>query len=203
MKNLITRSQLARHAGVTVGAITHQCAKGKPLNPAVVEDKIDAGHPAVKRYLEKRGVSSTVPAPVEHEHTESTGFPEDDGTAAALIAIADLTLNQIEQRFGGHSQFDNYLKSLKLSEEIREKRLKNEDTDGSVISRDFVHTHIFGLLEELSRRMLTDFVRTITRRIYAAAQSGVSLEEAEAIVRDIVAQVLRRSREQAKKRLPG
>lgn len=70
-----------------------------------------------------------------------------------------------------------------------------------MISRDFVRTHLFGLLEELSRRLLADASRTIARRLYSAAQAGVSIEEAEATVRSILEQNLQRVRDQAKRRL--
>lgn len=200
MKNLASKAELARIAGVTKAAVT-KLVKGR-LREALDGEKIDLGHPEAQKYLRGKGVDPTLVPPVEPEpeHEEVEGY-DDDGSSESMGLLGKLTLDEIGERFGGLKAFDVWQKRLKTKEEIKEKRLKNEETEGSVISRDFVRTHLFGLLEELSRRLLADASRTIARRLYSAAQAGVSIEEAEATVRSILEQNLQRVRDQAKRRL--
>lgn len=192
---------MARIAGVTKAAVT-KLARGR-LKDALDGDKIDLGHPEAQKYLKTKGVDPTAIGQIEPEdppHHKLPGF-EDEGDSESMGLLGKLTLDEIGERFGGLKAFDVWQKRAKVKEEIREKRLKNEETEGSVISRDFVRTHLFGLLEELSRRLLSDASRTIARRLYSAAQSGVSIEEAEQTVRSILEQNLQRARDQAKRRL--
>lgn len=200
MKQLITRTQFAKRAGVGRSAITQLSAAGKALAPANVDGKVDVGHPAAIKYLKKKGVDPTFTPDVEPEQHEVAGV-SDDGTAETMVHVGRMTLDEIGERFGGVDAFESWQKRLKTKEEIREKRLKNEETEGAVISREFVKTHIFGLLEELSRRLLSDASRTITRRTYASAQAGLGLEEAEAVVREIIGTNLERAKTRTKKKL--
>lgn len=201
MKNLASKAELARIAGVSKAAVT-KLVRGR-LKDALDGEKIDLGHPEAQKYLLSKGVDPTAIGQIEPEYPEPhdlEGF-EDDGSSEAIGALGKLTLDEIGERFGGLKAFDVWQKRAKTKEEIREKRLKNEETEGSVISRDFVRTHIFGLLEALSRRLLSDASRTIARRLYSAAKAGVPIEEAEQTVRSILEQNLERSHDLAQRRL--
>jgi len=70
-----------------------------------------------------------------------------------------------------------------------------------LISRDGVKSQLMGLLEELSRRLLQDGSKTITRRNYGAANSGVALEDSEKETRDIISQNLRKAKDGMTRRL--
>ena len=56
MKHLISKAEMSRRAGVTKAAISRLVRQGGKLFPALVGDKLDAGHPAVKEYLISKGV---------------------------------------------------------------------------------------------------------------------------------------------------
>ena len=69
MKNLVTRTWLARKAGVTQAAITKMC-KG-PLAPAVDGKKVDASHPAVVDYLGRRNSRPSSTGGIDPRHNEA------------------------------------------------------------------------------------------------------------------------------------
>jgi len=54
-RRLISRTELARRAGVSQPAVTKLCNRGK-LAPACVRDKVDLDHPAAVEYLASHGV---------------------------------------------------------------------------------------------------------------------------------------------------
>jgi hypothetical protein len=90
------------------------------------------------------------------------------------------------KQFGSVTGFKDWLFSLKQIEDIREKRLRNEESEGRLISRELVKTHVFGAIEATNRRLLGDSPKTIARRVYALANSGVVIEEGERTVREII-----------------
>jgi hypothetical protein len=78
------------------------------------------------------------------------------------------------------------LLALKEIEVIREKRLGNEETEGELISRGLVRTHVFGRIEACNRRLLGDLPKTLVARVYALASTDTPPEVAEDVVRDLI-----------------
>lgn len=208
MRRLYTRADFARLAGVSGAAVTKAC-KGQ-LAPASVAKRIDVDHPAAVAYLEGHGVSPPVaiharPEPFAAESPlrdrgdlrdarPSRGAPDqplDASSEPDIESLADLTLRELIERYGTETQFKDWLDALKKIEDIREKRLKNEETEGRLIERELVKTHVFGAIEASNRRLLGDAPKTIARRVYAQAKSGTTLEEAESTVREIISSQLR------------
>lgn len=103
----------------------------------------------------------------------------------------DLTLAEIVERFGTKTGFKDWLVARKTIADIREKELKSDETEGRLIDRELVKTHVFGAIEAGNRRLLGDSPKTIARRLYALAKSGAPVEEAEAVVREIVSSQLK------------
>lgn len=189
MKHLITKAELAERAGVSQQAIGQLTAKGRKLHTALVGDKVDAGHPDVKIYLRSKGVSTSFRAPARPEHTEIEGAP-DDGTPQAMVDLQQLRLCELSDRFGGEPELSNWLKALQTSEDVRGKRLKNDEFEKALISRELVQTHVMGALDEAFRRLLSDATKTITRQLYANARAGLEIEKSESEVRAIVSKTL-------------
>ncbi len=190
MRHLLSKVNAAKRAGIDKATITRKTKEGEELFPALVDGKIDVGHPAFKAFLEKRGVDpNSFPAFVPPVHTEIKGI-EDDGSPQVMTSIQELPLREIGERFGGVEEFTTWLKSIKLSEEIREKRLKNDETDGSMIERELVQSHVFGFIDEVSRRLLSDTAKTLTRVAYANAKGGMEIEKAERETREIIAKTI-------------
>jgi hypothetical protein len=96
----------------------------------------------------------------------------------------DDALTPLIERFGTHFQFSSWLSSLKDIELIREKRLKNSETEGSVISRELVKTFVFGALEQAHKRLLGDAAKTTASKVWNSARAKGTLEEAQRIVRE-------------------
>lgn len=123
----------------------------------------------------------------------SRGF--DNGTAESISEVMATPLADIIDRFGDQPLFSAWLKDLKTAEEIREKRLRNEATEGSIVKRDAVIFGVMSLMEELSMRLLGDGARTITTRNYSSAKSGEVIESAEQATRKIIDQNLKKARD--------
>jgi hypothetical protein len=211
MPRLVSRAEVARLKGVSKPAVTQAC-RGL-LAPACVRDRIDLDHPAAASYLaapkgngaksdgaptapEKRArigrpaptrsakpVRKQRPAPPARRPKRTPGVPAP--TAEQLDAFGDL-LRPIIEKFGTARAFADWLKAAKDLEVIRSRKLENEETEGRLIARDFVKTHVLGLVEACWRRLLQDAPKTIARRIYAAAKSERPVEEAERVVSEII-----------------
>lgn len=112
-------------------------------------------------------------------------------TGEEIEAYSHLSLDELVERFGTAIAFRDWLDARKKISEIREKDLKNDETEGRLIERELVRTHIFGAIEAGNRRLLGDAPKTIARRLYALAKSGAPIEEAEGVVREIMASQLK------------
>lgn len=202
MPRPISRAELARTKGVSGAAITKAC-KTKLADACLPGGRIDLDHPAVQAYL---GSAVAIDAPTPPEQPSKTK-PElraararqprrEQPTPAAPSAGADekpleeLTVREVAERFGTTQAFKDYLDALKKVVDIREKDLKNDETEGRLIERELVKTHVFGAIEAANRRLLTDAPKTVSRRIYALAKSGATLEEAEKTVREILSSTI-------------
>lgn len=200
---LVTKADFAGFCGVTRAAITTQCREGGLLAAAVVDGKINLRHPDAQAYEKRskaRGKTDAAPTKAPESRPEPTGMA-DDGSPEAAAALQDLTLRQIGERFGGLPQFELKVRALKGAEELRAARLRNDESDGSLIDRDLVSTHVFGLIDEANRRLLSDAARTITRQTYAAARSGIDLEKSEQETRKILSKVLELMKQRVAKAL--
>lgn len=199
MRRLVSKTQFAALARVTQAAITKAC-KG-PLADALEGVRIDLDHVCAQQYLEGKGIDPTelsdrltasVAAPAASRQTD----PPNAATEASSLggdvgSIAELTIRQIVERFGTEVRFKDYLSNLKAIEDIRSKRLQNEEAEGALIERERVKTHVFGMIDGAHRRLLTDAPKTIARRLYAMARSESPVEDAESTVRDIISSQLR------------
>lgn len=206
MARFITRAELSRLAGVSDVAISKAC---KATLAAACEGKrVDVDHPDVVAYLKskgrkppKPGAAPTTPSAVRARapsailaprprSADPGSSPTNPGSDDDLEQLADL-IRPLLERFGTEQRFKDFLASLKTIEEIRGKRLDNEENEGRLIERELVSKHIFSALESLNKRLLTDVVATITQRLYGAVKSGVPLEEAKQMVRDIISAQLK------------
>lgn len=212
MPRVLSRAEFARLAKVSKVAITKACRAG--LAPACAADRVDAEHPAAVAYLKRRGVAiarsdgtptrskksspatpaapTALPKRAEKRKKPPTApgpepadpVPADDPDAYAAL------LDPLIQRFGTARNFRDWLLSRKDLETLRKTRLDNEQTEGRLISRDLVKGHMFGLIDALTRRLLSDLPKTATRRCYANAESKVAVEESEKMVTELVASML-------------
>ena len=118
---------------------------------------------------------------------------------AEMPGYADMSIRELVARWGTFRTFADLLDALKTMEDIRKTHLHNEETEGSLISRELVQKHVFGAIEETNRRLLTDSPRTIAGRLLGMANGGATLEEAERTVRELISSQLKLVKAQASK----
>jgi len=212
---LVSKSAFAREAGVTRQAVGKACLEGL-LKDAMVKDRIDTGHPNAQKYLKgrrarrkadrkpKKAVATSATAdPGETSNggpkQELEPFQSEDGID--ISRYADMTLRELEGRFGSVRALKDWLEALKKIEDIREKRLNNEESQKQLIGRELVKTHVFGFLEATNRRLLGDASKTIARRLYSLARADEPVEKGEALVRKLIESQLGPAKERAAKTL--
>jgi hypothetical protein len=224
-QKLITKNQFAKLAGVHRTAVSKAMTEGK-LKAAAVDDRIWVDHPDAVAYLKKdrktrqsaakkavrRKPDKKAPK-VSDSDKNTDGDPTSGGNGAPepgplvtdagldISRYADLTLRELEGRFGSVRALKDWLEALKKIEDIREKRLNNEEVQRALISRELVKTHIFGFLDAGNRRLLGDTPKTIARRLYALARSDAPIEEGEKLVREIIGSQLNPQKERVSKLL--
>lgn len=112
-------------------------------------------------------------------------IPED------ITAFADMSLRELVTRFGTDIRFLDWLKSIKMIEDINEKRLKNAVAKGELVSRDLVKLGIIDPIESAHIKLLTDGAKTIARRATAMHSAERSLDDIEKFVKDQVTSFIR------------
>jgi len=210
MSRLVSRSELARLAGVSPAAVSKACKKG--LAEAVVGKRVDLDSPLVTEYLRKKGVDptslghfaatgpsgKTSRSPSEDDPAEEADSPGEPGpddkpppapappaSPESIEAIADLTVREVVERFGTDASLVNYVNALKVIEQTRWQRIKNEREEGRLIPKEYVKTHVLAVIDGANRGLLIDAPKTLARRLYAAAKADVPVEEAEQIAKEI------------------
>jgi hypothetical protein len=98
----------------------------------------------------------------------------------------DMSLRELRHSFGLPESMLTWLEIRRKAEDLRGREIVNNERLGSLISRDMVRTHIFGALEQLAQRLLTDTPQTLARRIYALAKAGAEPAEAQALVAELI-----------------
>lgn len=121
-----------------------------------------------------------------------------DEELARLLRI----LRPIVHRYGTRRGFEDWLDRVKTLEDIRKRRLDNDETEGRLMSDEIVKTHIIGAMEGSHRRLLGDNPKTLVRVVYAMAHSKEPIEDAEARVRSMISTVLKTAQVAAMKAVP-
>jgi hypothetical protein len=137
----------------------------------------------------------TLPAAPEGDEGDGNGdsgdIPEVADASREEVDKLRRALRPILARFGTRRGFRDWLVALKDLEDIRKKRLDNEETEGRLISRELVKTHVFGAIEGSHRRLLGDAPKTIARLLYSMAKTGETIEAGEQRARDVIETVLK------------
>lgn len=215
-QRLISRAELARRADVSKAAITQRCAKdfvpaivGKKLDldhPVIQSFLTERGvqTPAPAR-APTRSRKAARPAPPEPTGSRDEGLgeqfaptafrpdlPPDDprrafspGSPEDLEYLGSL-LEPLVAYFGTDEGCKNWMIALREKENIRAKRLDNEETEGLSIPREFVVVHILSLLEETNKRLLGDMPKTLVRRLFSLANTGATHTDGEREAREAV-----------------
>ena len=222
-QKLVSKADFARMCGVMRQSVGKAMKEGA-LHNAVVNGRVDTEHPDAVAYLNKprkkkqlaakkglRPKGDPTPEQVATVATFADGAPTNGGGSGAqplftdsgvdISQYADYTLRQLGDTFGSMRIFKDFLEALKKLEDIREKRLNNEEVQRNLISRELVKTHVFGFLDAGNRRLLGDTPKTIARRLYALARADEPIEAGEKLVREIIGSQLNPQKERVAKML--
>ena len=196
-----------------VGGILHAAMLGKKLDtthPAAVAymaehaDEVTVsvnGGPAVplEQFNDEIGIPPVIdPASKPRGHmaknqSKKEGkYEEGSFTVPEYIGdLADMTLRDLIMKFGTDVRFVDWLKATKEIEMINEKRLKNAEAEGTLVSRHLVKVGILEPLDSAHIKLLTDGVKTIARRTVALHESGKDLAAIEEFIADQVSSFIR------------
>jgi hypothetical protein len=197
-KELVTKAELARRAGVTGAAITKAC--NKSLKNAVEGGRIDVSHPSAIAYIAAHTGNTTPGQPhirgyaARNSTRKQNSRPQEDGAFEVpmnIVEFADWTLRDIITHFGTDIAFVDFLKALKEIETINERRIKNAKAQGELVSRDLMKTGVIDPIDTALTKLLTDGARTISRRATAMHDANRDLQDIEAFIKDQISSFIR------------
>ena len=218
-QRLYPAATIACANGVSRQYINRYCKENCP--EAKIGTKIDINHPAMRSLFESKGVNpdeKLKPSKERTSHLATTPVSQSESklsmdkrklSSAGQKGIEDidiaehghLSLNEIAEHFGSDEMYRGWLDAKRKQIDIVERDLKVKERIGELVSRDYVSRYLFGLLEEMSSRLLVDSSVTIATKIYAHCESGDTLEEATKTVRDEISKPIKGSKAQIKKRM--
>lgn len=223
-KKLISKADFGRYAGVSPATVT-RLAVGR-LKDAVTGHRVDLDHPCVIEYItEREEAQAKLPPPapgiedakppahvrgkVAGKETRKKESMDNLLTGGKTIQVVpddikefgDMTLNELTAQFGTEAAFIDWLKATAQIESINEKRLKNAETRGELVSRELVRLGVIEPVEAAHLKLLTDGAKTIAKRVTAMNGAGRSLEEVEAFVVDQISSFIKPIKAKTRKAL--
>lgn len=105
--------------------------------------------------------------------------------------FSDMTLRELVARFGTDTAFLDWLKATKEIETINEKRIKNAQSRGELVSREVVKVGIIEPINTAHVRMMTDGAKTIATRVVAMHNAGRTHADIVKFVADQIASFIR------------
>ena len=218
-QKLVKKIEFSALAGVSTAAVTKACKPTKALAPACVGKRIDANHEAALAYIKKQKPVVTISIdggepqqidPDDPRIPDQAKVPKASGHTAGretkkegkydpdsfvvpeyIGALADRTLRDLIRHFGTDVRFLDWLKATKELEIINEKRIKNAQSEGSLVSRKLVKTGIIDPFNSAHIKLLTDGSKTIARRVTAMHDAGRDALEIEKFVADQITSFIR------------
>jgi hypothetical protein len=185
----------------TASAIMREFRVGYARACRIIEQLQAAGHgPAPE--VPPAGPTDTPtppkpPAPPRAKPTPRREPNDIDGTEAEveppedLGEIADWTIQTVVDKFGTRRGFIDWLKALRAIEDVHEKRIKNAQLCGRLISRRLVATGVVDVFNSANIRMMTDGAKAVAAAAVAKHEAGESLEEIESHVADLIGSFIR------------
>lgn len=188
---VITKSALAKLRGVKPSTVTKACMPGGLLQHAQLPTgRIDLEHPATKAWLGASGVSSVDGLDAATTVAGPQASPARPPSAKDLEALGEFTPDEFIERYGSLRGFVDHVDARKKIAETERIELQNAETAGRLIPRDLVKTHVFGAIDAVTRRLLSDTSKTIVRRAQAMFASGATVEEVQRVAVEIISATL-------------
>lgn len=177
----VSRTELAKLAGVAPKTVTVLAYPGARLAEAVRGRGMDLDHPAVQAWLQERAQKAPRPPLLATQSTPRAGARE-----ITLDLIGEMPIRDLLRHFEHVDDLNRWLDAAKKLADTRAQDLRNLESEGRVVQREAVRVHVFGAMEASHVRLLSDAPKTITRRLYGMARAGESARTAEKVTREII-----------------
>lgn len=118
-----------------------------------------------------------------------------------LAELEEWPLRQLKEVYGTASGFFGWLKGLKELEAVQEKRIKNAQLSGRLISRDIVKAAIVDRIDGFFTQLLTDGATTIASRACEMVKAGEDPQAVRAMVEDQLGSFIRPAKESMRRGL--
>lgn len=154
----------------------------------------DLSHPEKPKSPPSGQSPALRPPPRQHWSGRRPSWQDDNELIEVpddIEQLADLTLRELIEKFGTGYRFHDWLKSLKEIEAVNEKRIKNAQSRGKLISRHLVEVGVIDPFNSAHVRLMTDGAKAITAAVLAKHQAGISEQKIEAYVTDVVGSFIR------------
>jgi hypothetical protein len=100
--------------------------------------------------------------------------------------FADMTLREIIKKFGTDTRFVDFLTAIQKIEIISEKRIRNAEREGDLVSRILVKKSVIEVFNAAHIRIMKDGAKSITAAVIAKHKAGISGPEIEGYVIDLL-----------------
>lgn len=176
-----TISEAARIYDCTPPAIRKAMEPGGALAKAVkkkgAKRYIDSEHAQALAYRSEHRVLGATGAPTNAVSSTDADIPED------IRKVWDWTIERVFAECGSVAAFDKLMAGIERVENIHAKRMTADRLAGDLVSRDFVRKHVFGLVEQLSQRLLNDLPITLSYVVHGKCKTGASAEDIQQAIR--------------------
>ncbi len=137
-----------------------------------------------KSENEEASLSKTPENEKQTPPARASVVPPDDHNdiPESLLPYLDYSLLQLIKKFGSDVAFLDWLKAVKIIEDIEEKRLRNSERRGELVSRPLMKKGVIDVVNETHLRMLTDGAKSIANDAMAMALSGSDQQKVERAV---------------------
>lgn len=187
----------------TASNIQRQLRVGYARACTILDQLRATGHvPADQQEKPTPGPTGTSPppppppktAPRKHGKGRKSSWDDDNELVEVpddIEGLADLSLRELIEKFGTGYRFLDWLRALKEIEAVNEKRIKNAQSMGKLISRQLVEVGVIDPFNSAHVRLMTDGAKAITAAVLAKHQAGISEQEIETYVSDVVGSFIR------------
>lgn len=111
------------------------------------------------------------------------------------------TIEDVVNEFGTEIALNDFLLSIKRIEDIETARIKNDKSKGLLVERELIEKGILNPMDSAFTKLLTDGSKTITKRLLAKKESGLTLQELEEFTSNQISSFLKVLKQSIKRTL--
>lgn len=111
------------------------------------------------------------------------------------------TVEDVINEFGTEVALNDFLLSIKRIEDIETARIKNDKSKGLLVERELIEKGILNPMDSAFTKLLTDGSKTITKRLLAKKESGLTLQELEEFTSNQISSFLKVLKQSIKRTL--